>query len=252
MGKKEALAIDKTPARICEQRRRMNWTQAKLAEEISRVENDGKQIKDRTVADWEKGKTTPPLQRIQIMSELFDCDVAYLIGDGENGARKRVSTDIVALTGLSLEAAEKIAAIKRAGLSGQLSSLLEWNDFISLLRKVNSAIAFVAGMNLREYDLELYKASADEPERATEFFANILTPVRVDSKEYENQKLITDDLEISEAFSTDEYGDMMKARAIREFERYLDSTLVSLDLMLERQMKEAWLTSKNAATKPGG
>ena len=62
MGKKEALAIDKTPARICEQRRRMNWTQAKLAEEISRVENDGKQIKDRTVADWEKGKTTPPFQ----------------------------------------------------------------------------------------------------------------------------------------------------------------------------------------------
>ena len=165
---------------------------------------------------------------------------------------KRVSTDIVALTGLSLEAAEKISAIKRAGLSGQLSSLLEWNDFISLLRKVNSAIAFVAGMNLREYDPELYKASADEPERATEFFANISTPVRVDSKEYENQKLITDDLEISEAFSTDEYGDMMKARVIREFERYLDSTLVSLDLMLERQMKEAWQTSKNAATRPGG
>lgn len=84
------------------------------------------------------------------------------------------------------------------------------------------------------------------------FFANISTPVRVDSKEYENQKLITDDLEISEAFSTDEYGDMMKARATREFERYLDSALVSLDLMLERQMKEAWQTSKNAATRPGG
>lgn len=252
MNKREALIIDKTPARICEQRKRMNWTQAKLAEEISRVENDGKQIKERTVADWEKGNTTPPLQRIQIMSKLFDCDVAYLLGDGEDGARKRVSTDIVALTGLSLEAAEKIAAIKRAGLSGQLSSLLEWNDFISLLRKVNSAIAFVAGMNLREYEPELYKASADEPERATEFFANISTPVRVDSKEYENQKLITDDLEISEAFSTDEYGDMMKTRAIREFERYLDSTLVSLDLMLERQMKEAWQTSKNAATRPDG
>ena len=110
----------------------------------------------------------------------------------------------------------------------------------------------VAGMNLMKYEPELYKVSADKPERGTEFFANISTPVRVDSKEYENQKLITDDLEISEAFSTDEYGDMMKARAIREFERYLDSARVSLDLMLERQMKEAWQTSKNAATRPGG
>lgn len=107
-------------------------------------------------------------------------------------------------------------------------------------------------MNLMKYEPELYKVSADKPERATEFFANISTPVRVDSKEYENQKLITDDLEISEAFSTDEYGDMMKARAIRKFERYLDSARVSLDLMLERQMKEAWQTSKNAATRPGG
>ena len=76
MCKTKLLNTSKTPARIREQRKRKGWTQDKLAEEISLVENNGKILDGRTVLDWENRKTIPPLGRVQVMAKLFDCDVA--------------------------------------------------------------------------------------------------------------------------------------------------------------------------------
>ena len=133
MCKNKMLATSKTPARIREQRKRKGWTQDKLAEEISLVENNGKILDGRTVLDWENRKTIPPLGRVQVMAKLFDCDVAYLLGDGEDGVRRRTTADVSAVTGLSVQAVERLSQIREKGLSGQLSSLLEWDGLAGLL-----------------------------------------------------------------------------------------------------------------------
>ena len=124
MCKTKLLNTSKTPARIREQRKRKGWTQDKLAEEISLVENNGKILDGRTVLDWENRKTIPPLGRVQVMAKLFDCDVAYLLGDGEDGVRRRTTADVSAITGLSVQAGKDYLRLRKRGCLGNCQACL--------------------------------------------------------------------------------------------------------------------------------
>lgn len=252
MCKTKLLNTSKTPARIREQRKRKGWTQDKLAEEISLVENNGKILDGRTVLDWENRKTIPPLGRVQVMAKLFDCDVAYLLGDGEDGVRRRTTADVSAITGLSVQAVERLSQIKETGLSGQLSSLLEWDGLAGLLENVRMFTAFEAMVNLKEYQPELYEASKENERKAVDFFANTSRPVRVEATVYAWQISNADSIPQTLDFDERDYGDILIFKAERAFRRHLDDILSKLNLDEVDNEVEQWLTSKNAATRPDG
>lgn len=58
--------------------------------------------KRQTIANWEKGRTLPALENFFIMSDVFNCDIAYLFCEQE--CKRRETTDIHEKTGLSEEA----------------------------------------------------------------------------------------------------------------------------------------------------
>ena len=124
MCKTKLLNTSKTPARIREQRKRKGWTQDKLAEEISLVENNGKILDGRTVLDWENRKTIPPLGRVQVMAKLFDCDVAYLLGDGEDGVRRRTTATFLLLRGFLCKRWKDYLRLRKRGCLGNCQACL--------------------------------------------------------------------------------------------------------------------------------
>ena len=81
--------------RIKAERKRQNWTQKQLAEEI-------KTYSEKTLRDWEKGNTNISVDGLIELSNLFGCDVNYLIGAYDY--RTKESEDICKTTGLSEDA----------------------------------------------------------------------------------------------------------------------------------------------------
>lgn len=61
------------------------------------------------ISDICKGKAFPPLYTLKALTQIFDCDTAYLLC--EQDCRKREVTDIHAYTGLSENAIETLHAI---------------------------------------------------------------------------------------------------------------------------------------------
>lgn len=57
--------------RIANLRKRKKWTQNDLANKIF--------VTDKTISSWESNRTEPSLEIIVKLSELFDCNVSYLI-----------------------------------------------------------------------------------------------------------------------------------------------------------------------------
>lgn len=63
-------------SRLSDLRKRKKWTQNDLANKLFVI--------DKTVSSWESNRTEPSLETIIKLSELFDCNVSYLIyGDAE-------------------------------------------------------------------------------------------------------------------------------------------------------------------------
>lgn len=50
-------------------------TQEELAEKLG--------VERRTIGNWETGKSTPPLEKLIQLSELFDCSIDYFFGTGD-------------------------------------------------------------------------------------------------------------------------------------------------------------------------
>lgn len=87
-----------------------------------------------TVENLEKGHDIP-LEYIIKLAEIFDCEVGYIIG--EFPLKKRSSSDINALTGLSEAAIEKLERYLKAGFdfnSDIINDLI--NSNIPLLNKI--------------------------------------------------------------------------------------------------------------------
>ena len=68
--------------RIKNERKKRKLSQQELADTISTMLNsdpDCKGIGQNTVCNWEKGINLPPLDKLIILSEIFDCDIGYLL-----------------------------------------------------------------------------------------------------------------------------------------------------------------------------
>ena len=97
--------------RIKTERRKKKLSQEKLAEAISSImaESDPdyyKGTEQNTVSNWEKGVSPPPLPKLIALSEIFDCDIGYLLCDYDEP--KRDLADVVEQTGLSGKAATRL------------------------------------------------------------------------------------------------------------------------------------------------
>ena len=95
--------------RIKNERKKRKLSQQELADTISTMLNsdpDCKGIGQNTVCNWEKGINLPPLDKLIILSEIFDCDIGYLLCDYDEP--KRDLADVVEQTGLSGKAATRL------------------------------------------------------------------------------------------------------------------------------------------------
>lgn len=219
-----------TARRISEQRREKGWTQATLADEISKVECSGKQLQARLISDWETGKNTPPMARIKIMAQLFGCDTAYLLGDGEDGQSLQSAVGITALTGLSDEAARKVVALKEAESIDVLSMLIEWDGFENLIQRVRNFTALQAVANLKENERALYEESELDSEKAVQFFAKRTPPVGIDAAAYTDQLIKAERLTDEEDFTLQECGDMLAYKTSEQFQHFLEHIVCQMDL----------------------
>ena len=125
--------------RIQDERKRLKLTQAELAAKIATIEQSPKVISQSTVASWENGTTIPPLGRLLVVSQIFDCDVSYLIGD--ISSRKWEHIDIRQYTGLTYGAINALHTAYQQGTSHyaaiQLISYLTENiDFQELSEEI--------------------------------------------------------------------------------------------------------------------
>ena len=107
--------------RIKDERRKKKLSQEKLAEAISSImaESDPdyyKGTEQNTVSNWEKGVSPPPLPKLIALSEIFDCDIGYLLCDYDEPTRDLA--DVVEQTGLSGEAAKRLQQIHDKGQYG--------------------------------------------------------------------------------------------------------------------------------------
>lgn len=96
--------------RIKDERRKKKLSQQKLADAISSImvdsDPDYKGTEQNTVSNWEKGVSLPPLSKLIALSEIFDCDLGYLLCDYDEP--KRDLADVVEQTGLSGKAATRL------------------------------------------------------------------------------------------------------------------------------------------------
>ena len=115
--------------RIKDERKRLKLTQDELAARVSTAEGSHDPIGQSTVSSWEKGATLPPIGRLIILAHIFDCDIAYLLGDIKS--RKWEHTDINQYTGLTF------AAISTHFPATKLISLMvEEFDFEGISREI--------------------------------------------------------------------------------------------------------------------
>lgn len=217
-----------TARRICEQRMKKKWTQAKLAEEIAKVEGDCGQLKARTVSDWETGKNTPPLPRIQIIARLLDCDTAYLLGDGEDGQSLQAAVRITERTGLSDNAARKIAALKDGKEVAALSALIEWDGFEDFMLEIQNFTTFEAVANLEEYERALYEESKLDSQKAVKFYAQRSPSVSLDASLYSDMIQKSEKLMREELPDYNEHGSFLIYKTQKCVERFLEHVACKL------------------------
>ena len=95
------------------------YSQQDLADAVSDMLNtkpDCKGIGQNTVSNWEKGITLPPLPKLIALSEIFECDIGYLLCDYDEPTRNLA--DVVEQTGLSGEAVKRLKQIHDKGQYG--------------------------------------------------------------------------------------------------------------------------------------
>ena len=107
---KKIERVQKIGKRIKDERRKKKLSQQKLADAISSImvdsDPDYKGTEQNTVSNWEKGVSLPPLSKLIALSEIFDCDLGYLLCDYDEP--KRDLADVVEQTGLSGKAATRL------------------------------------------------------------------------------------------------------------------------------------------------
>lgn len=147
--------------RIEAERKAQRKSRDTLAEEIGTTR--------QTLAKWEKGNGTssPSLWDVVRLCDMFSCDFGYIVG--EYDCKKRESTDIKKITGLSEEAAEKITSLNSLELRF-IDELLKNSDFLTSIsqsycqyRDVNKYYAN-NGMGLTSFSGNIHIKRENKPD----------------------------------------------------------------------------------------
>lgn len=77
-------------------------------------------ISGKQVSNYEKGKPLPSLETLLMMSELFHCELGYLLGEQSYKDRSKLNTAICESLGISSRAVESLRAATRKGLTQEL------------------------------------------------------------------------------------------------------------------------------------
>ena len=89
---------------IKKERKKRNLTQEKLGELLS----PDSPISEKQIAAYERGKPTPPIERLFKLCEIFDCELGYLLGEKEYTNGTTLETSIEDFVGLDKESLNKL------------------------------------------------------------------------------------------------------------------------------------------------
>lgn len=225
-----------TANRIKELRVAKGWSQNDLAGIMTEKMELDPPLSYTTVSNWETMKTGCPIDKLQYLSKLFECDVAYLYGDYADGELTRERSDICEATGLSPKAAEKLSELKATGLIDALSDFLESNNTSYILKKIQTYSAWVAVCNLKKYrEQELEKYRKEEIEFQTILENVFRGKVRLNEEEFVNAFFEIDSFIKCSLFDFDDYSRLAKDLPKTGFDWYLSEIALncSLDDMTE-------------------
>lgn len=128
----------KIGSRIKDLRKKAGLNQKDLAAQMAILMPGGVglSINQSTISSWEKGVQLPPLPKLLALSDIFHCDISYLLCDYDR--EKRDTADVAAITGLSYDAASRLAKANGDLMESllslpELSALLLSEEFWSIL-----------------------------------------------------------------------------------------------------------------------
>lgn len=131
--------------RIKELRKRQGLTQEELTNRLFDIAPTKERVMGQTtVSSWERGVTLPPLERMIALATIFDCDVAYLLGDYDK--KKKDNSDICDMTGLSEKAVSRLLLYK-----SQYSDNVDSLNFLLESGNLEDALCYI-----HEYSEALY------------------------------------------------------------------------------------------------
>ena len=148
---------------IRSERDRLRLTQPELGKQIGVV---GKQI-----SNYEKGITTPPIDVLFKMCDVFNCELGFLLGEEDYSQGSKIETIIHQTTGLSTEAMNmirKVTGSDRTSIAfghqpqkyrGILNKLLSSNMFLDLMYSLGDLDDHCS--SLRETSEQLSKKLGD-------------------------------------------------------------------------------------------
>lgn len=119
--------------RIAEERNLWGYTQESLAVAL---ESEKPDTYRNQISKWENGKAVPSTEMVLKMSELFRCDVGYLLC--QQDCESHEFTDITEATGLSEEAVNALRYDKRLD-SGIISMLISLTSQKQLRLQIHTA-----------------------------------------------------------------------------------------------------------------
>lgn len=89
-------------------RTQKGWTQTRLGNELGELFY-GDKVKQSMISSWEKGDTLPTLKNLLALSQLFDCDIGYLLCDYDD--LRKDTSNLREVTGLSSETIEQLSTL---------------------------------------------------------------------------------------------------------------------------------------------
>lgn len=98
---------------IREERKRLGLTQDKLGKLLY--------VTGKQVSNYEKGNPLPSLETLLKMSELFHCELGYLLGEESYKDRSKLNTAICESLGITSKAVESLRTATQSGLTQELA-----------------------------------------------------------------------------------------------------------------------------------
>ncbi len=130
---------------IKKERLKRNWSQKKLGKKLG--------LSDRQISKYENGEQTPPIETIFrfCKSDIFDCELGYLLGEDDYKAGTKDETFVQNYTGLSHDALHSVLEINGKAKSHRLlfkheseksskilNNLLTTSEFLDIIEKIDS------------------------------------------------------------------------------------------------------------------